>query len=74
MFFLRGHILILLNFQGMCQLAQTGKPDATLLVFLYNNLDDSAVLKQKPKYITRVNTKGDFKFHNLASGIYNVFL
>ena len=62
-----------LEFSGNVQLAQTGKPDTTLLVFLYNDLDDSAVLKQKPKYITRVNTKGDFKFHNLAGGIYHVF-
>jgi hypothetical protein len=62
-----------LEFSGNVQLAQTGKPDTTLLVFLYNDLDDSAVLKQKPKYITRLNTKGDFKFHNLAGGIYHVF-
>ena len=62
-----------LEFSGNVQLAQTGKPDTTLLVFLYNNLDDSAVLKQKPKYITRVNTTGDFKFHNLPGGIYHVF-
>jgi Bacterial Ig-like domain len=62
-----------LEFSGNVQLAQTGKPDTTLLVFLYNNLDDSAVFKQKPKYITRLNTKGDFRFHNLAGGIYHVF-
>ena len=40
---------------------------------MYKNLDDSAVYKEKPKYITRVNAKGDFKFHNLAGGIYHVF-
>src|SRR5450432_1734162 len=62
-----------LEFSGNVQLAQTGKPDTTLLVFLYDNLDDSAVIKQKPKYITRLNTTGDFKFHNLAGGIYHVF-
>ena len=44
-----------------------------MLVFLYKNLDDSAVLKQKPRYITRVNTTGDFRFHNLPGGIYHVF-
>ena len=31
-----------LEFSGNVQLAQTGKPDTTLLVFLYNDLDDSA--------------------------------
>lgn len=62
-----------LEFSGNIQLAQTGKTDTTLLVFLYKDLDDSAVLKRKPKYITRVSTTGDFKFHNLAGGIYHVF-
>ncbi|MEP6950679.1 MAG: Ig-like domain-containing protein, partial [Ginsengibacter sp.] len=62
-----------LEFSGNVELAQTGKIDTTLLVFLYNNLDDSAVLKQKPRYVTRVNTKGDFKFHNLPGGTYHVF-
>jgi len=71
--FSTGSYIDSLEFSGNVQLAQTGKPDTTLLVFLYNDLDDSAVLKHKPKYITRLNTKGDFKFHNLAGGIYNVF-
>ena len=62
-----------LTFSGNVQLAQTGKADTTLLVFLYKDLDDSAVLKQKPNYITRVNTTGDFRFHNLPDGIYHVF-
>jgi hypothetical protein len=62
-----------LEFSGSVQLAQTGKTDSTLLVFLYTDLDDSAVLKRKPRYITRVNAFGDFKFHNLPGGIYNVF-
>jgi uncharacterized protein (DUF2141 family) len=62
-----------LEFSGSVQLAETGKIDTTLLVFLYKNLDDSAVLKQKPKYITRLDTKGNFKFQNLSNGIYHVF-
>ncbi|MEO8763919.1 MAG: Ig-like domain-containing protein [Ginsengibacter sp.] len=62
-----------LEFSGNVQIAQTGKPDSTLLVFLYKDLDDSAVFKKKPRYITRVNAKGDFTFHNLADGIYRVF-
>ncbi len=62
-----------LEFGGNVELAQTGKPDTTLLVFLYSNLDDSAVLKKKPKYISRVNSTGDFRFHNLAPGTYNVY-
>ena len=73
MYFLPGPYIDSLEFSGNVQLAETGKPDTTLLVFLYNDLDDSAVLKRKPKYITRLNTTGDFRFHNLAGGIYHVF-
>lgn len=62
-----------LQCSGNVQLAETGKIDTTLLVFLYKNLDDSAVMKQKPKYITRVNSSGNFIFRNLAPGIYNVY-
>ena len=62
-----------LEFSGKVQLAETGKTDSTLLVFLYQDLDDSAVLKHKPRYITRVDSSGNFIFHNLPGGIYNVF-
>lgn len=62
-----------LTFSGNVQLAETGKTDSTLLVFLYNDFSDSAVYKQKPKYITRLDSAGRFKFKNLASGVYNVF-
>ncbi|KAA9039509.1 hypothetical protein FW778_11885 [Ginsengibacter hankyongi] len=62
-----------LGFSGNVQLAETGKTDSTLLVFLYKDLDDSAVFKQKPKYITRLDSSGNFAFHNLPGGIYNVF-
>jgi hypothetical protein len=43
------------------------------LVFLYTDLSDSAVFKSKPKYITRLDSSGNFQFKNLASGIYHVF-
>ena len=62
-----------LTFSGNVKLAETGKVDTTLLVFLYKDLDDSAVYKKKPRYITKVNTTGNFKFHNLPGGTYNVF-
>ncbi|HEY8658316.1 MAG TPA: Ig-like domain-containing protein [Hanamia sp.] len=62
-----------LQFSGNVILAETGKADSTLLVFLYKNLGDSAVYKEKPIYIEKVNSKGDFKFKHLAEGTYNVF-
>lgn len=71
--FSTGSYIDSLRFSGNIQLAQTGKADSTLIVLLYNNLDDSAVLKKKPKYITRLDSSGNFKFNNLAGGTYHVF-
>lgn len=62
-----------LQFDGSVQLAETGKVDTTILVLLYKNLSDSAIYKEKPRYIARLNSKGEFKFHHLASGTYHVF-
>ncbi len=62
-----------LTFSGNVFLAETGKVDTTLSVFLYKDLTDSSVYKHKPNYIARVNNKGDFTFHHLPQGTYNVF-
>ncbi|HEV2833597.1 MAG TPA: Ig-like domain-containing domain [Hanamia sp.] len=71
--FSTGSYIDSLTLSGNVELAETGKTDSTLLVFLYNDLTDSAVYKKKPKYITRVNGQGNFEFKNLAEGTYNVF-
>lgn len=71
--FSTGSYIDSLTFSGNVMLAETGKVDTTLLVFLYKDLSDSAVYKQKPKYITRVNNKGDFEFKNLAEATYHLF-
>ncbi|MEP7228972.1 MAG: Ig-like domain-containing domain [Ginsengibacter sp.] len=62
-----------LNFSGNIRLAETGKTDSTLIVLLYKDLDDSAVLKYKPRYTARVDSSGKFKFSNLPGGTYHVF-
>ena len=61
------------SLSGNVILAENGKIDTTLIVMLHRNLDDSAVVKEKPRYYTRLDTKGNFRFHNLAPGLYNVF-
>src|SRR5665213_1481348 len=71
--FSTGSYIDSLRFSGNVQLAETGKIDTTLYVFLYKDLSDSAIYKHKPRYITRVNNKGAFIFHNLAPGTYNLF-
>lgn len=71
--FSTGSYIDSLTFSGNVLLAQTGKTDTTLLVFLYQDLSDSAVYKKKPKYIARVNNKGNFQFGHLAQGTYHLF-
>lgn len=71
--FSTGAYLDSLQFRGKVILAETGKVDSTLLVFLYKDLTDSAVYKEKPRYVTRLDTTGRFVFHNLPPGVYNVF-
>ncbi len=62
-----------LRFSGNVLIAETGKADSTLIVLLYKDLSDSAVLKNKPRYIARMDANGNFKFNNLAGGTYHVF-
>src|SRR6266487_781689 len=47
--FSTGKVIDSLEFSGNVQLAETGKTDSTLLVLLYKNLEDSAVIKEKPR-------------------------
>ena len=62
-----------LSFSGKVQVAETGMVDSTLIVLLYKNLNDSAVIKLKPKYIARLDGEGNFSFENLSPGEYKVY-
>lgn len=61
---LRGHVV----------LAETGKIDTTLTVVLHNTLDDSAVVKARPRYVARVNGNGDFTFRNLPADTFAIYV
>jgi uncharacterized protein (DUF2141 family) len=71
--FSTGASLDSLEFSGRVIIAETGKSDSTLLVFLYKSLDDSSLLKEKPRYITRVDNSGNFTFRNLPSGRFAIY-
>ncbi len=62
-----------LEFGGVVTSAETGKVDSTLIVILHKNLSDSTVAKEKPRFIARLNGKGEFRFTNLPGGTFNVF-
>jgi hypothetical protein len=42
-------------------------------VMLYKNLTDSSPIKEKPKFISRTDEKGDFSIHNIEDGKYRIF-
>ncbi len=62
------------NYGGHVILAATGKVDSTLIVVLHNNLSDTSVYKNTPRYYTRVDGKGNFSFRNLAPGKYAAYV
>lgn len=62
-----------LQLSGNVKMAKTVKPDSTLTVMLYSSLEDSAVLKQNPDYIARLDSTGDFLFRYLRPGTYRLY-
>ena len=68
-----GRYIDSLQFSGRVILAETGVPDSTLTVMLYKDLDDSAVINKRPRYITKLNNNGNFTFHNIPPGVFRVF-
>jgi len=71
--FSTGSYIDSLTFSGNVVLAETGKVDSTLLALLYKNLDDSAVYKEKPRYVARLDSSGKFEFRYLAAGDYHLY-
>jgi hypothetical protein len=62
-----------LEFRGNVVLAETGKIDTTLIVMLHSSAEDSAVVNQRPRYITRLDSRGNFVFKNLPKKTYYLY-
>jgi hypothetical protein len=62
-----------LSFHGNVVLAETGQVDSTLIVLLHKNPADSAVRNERPRYIARLDNKGNFLFKNLPPGTFYVY-
>jgi hypothetical protein len=71
--FSTGTTIDTLELGGRVLVAETGKADSTLIVMLHRNLDDSAVVKDRPRYVARVDTAGYFRFRNIAGGTYKMY-
>lgn len=62
-----------LELVGNVVIAETGKADSTLIVMLHTNLEDSAVIKDRPRYVARLDSLGRFRFRNLPPGTFAIY-
>ncbi len=62
------------TFSGKAIIAETGKIDSTLIVILHKNLNDTAIYTTSPRYVTKIDGKGNFIFRNIEAGSYNAFV
>lgn len=72
--FTTGNTLDTLQLSGKVLLAETGGVDSTLFVMLFKSGVDSAVIKERPRYIARVDGMGNFRFLYLPSGTYYIYV
>lgn len=71
--FTTGRYIDSARLSGKVILAATGKADSSLIVVLHRKFDDSAVIKERPRYMTRLDSSGRFLFHYLEPGAYALY-
>lgn len=59
---------------GRVLLAKTGLVDSTLKVILHTSTDDSAVVKQRPRYAAKLDGKGFFQFQFLPAQPFSIYV
>ena len=62
-----------LELKGHVVLAESGKIDSTLIAMLHKKGNDSAVVNERPRYIVKLDGKGNFNFHNLPAGTFYLY-
>ena len=72
--FSTGSYIDSLEFKGKVFLAETGKVDSTLLVYLYKNAADSDITTRRPDYTAKVNGKGIFSFKHLPAATFKIYV
>lgn len=71
--FSTGNKIDTFSLSGKVLLAETGKADSTLIVLLHRNTNDSAVAKEKPRYIAKLDANGNYVFRNLPAGTFALY-
>lgn len=62
-----------LQITGNVLIAETGKVDSTLVAILHTSPIDSAVIKEKPRYMAKLDGKGAFTFRNLPPDTFYLY-
>lgn len=71
--FTTGSTIDSLTVSGKVIDAETGKADSTLIAVLHRNTDDSAVIKERPRYVAKMDKDGQFVFRNLPPGTFALY-
>ncbi len=71
--FSTGPRLDTLRVAGMVKNAGNLNNQEKMLVMLYRNSDDTAVIRTKPDYISRTDARGIFLFDNIKPGQYRLY-
>ena len=71
--FSTGSYIDSLTYSGRVIMAYTGKPDSSLIAMLHDQLYDSAVAKERPRYIARLDSGGNFTFGHIRPGRYALY-
>ncbi len=71
--FSTGNKIDSLELHGKVILAEDGKIDSTLIAVLYRNGSDTAVMKERPRYLAKLDNKGNFVFKNLPPGKFYLY-
>ena len=72
-YFSTGSYIDSLEYSGRVIMAYTGKADSTLIAMLHTSLQDSAVVNERPKYIARLDSLGNFTFHHIRPATYALY-
>ncbi len=72
--FSTGKSIDLNTYSGKVVLAENGKIDSSLVVVLHKNLSDTSIVKNNPRYYTRINGRGEFHFQYLPMGDFAVYV
>lgn len=71
--FATGPYLDSLNISGQVIDALKHEGEAEMAVFLYDNLQDSTVRKEKPFYFAKPDKEGKFEFRNIKADTFRIF-